>query len=53
MVANKEPEWLKKVKASIERLDELERRTQIEKQAEILICEGKYNEAIELLNTLD
>ena len=53
MGVNKEPDWLKKVKASIERLDELERRTQIEKQAEALISEGKYVEAIELLNTLD
>ena len=53
MVANKEPEWLKKVKAGMERLDELERRTEVEKQAEQLICEGKYLEAIELLNTID
>lgn len=50
---NKEPQWLRKVNECHKRLEELERRTQVEKEAEKLICEGKYLEAIELLNTLD
>lgn len=50
---SKEPEWLRKVNECHKRLDELERRTEVEKQAEQLICEGKYAEAIELLNTID
>lgn len=52
-MVKRESEAVKKVKATIARLDELERRTEVEKEAEKLICEGKYSEAIELLNTLD
>ncbi len=32
---------------------EMEHRNRVEKQAEQLICEGKYKEAIALLNSLD
>lgn len=35
------------------RLDEMEHRTQVEKKACELVSQGKYVEAIELLNTLD
>ena len=39
--------WQDKVHA------ELERRTKVEQEAEELICQGKMQEAMELLNTLD
>ena len=42
-----------KQKEIIAKLDTMEKRTQVEKEAEKFICEGKYLEAIELLNTLD
>ncbi len=32
---------------------ELDRRTQVEKEVETLIGQGKFQEAMELLNTLD
>lgn len=32
---------------------ELERRTKVEQEAEELICQGKMQEAMDLLNTLD
>ncbi len=33
--------------------EELNKRTQIEKEVETLICQGKFQEANKLLNTLD
>ena len=35
------------------RLDEMERRTQVEEEAYVLVSLGKYEEAIKLMNTLD
>lgn len=50
-------EQIEKIKKLSEELDnvsaELERRTKIEEVAESLIVEGRYEEAINILNALD